>query len=54
MAYLVRMRCVVIKHVYCEDCDEEEARHNPFDHAVDETEVDQVDWEVTSVEEIEE
>jgi hypothetical protein len=47
----VRMRCVVTKLVTCEDCTEEEARTNPFEHAVDEMEIDQVDWEVLSVRE---
>jgi hypothetical protein len=47
--WVVRMRCTVTKLVTCEDCTEEEARNNPFDHAVDEMEIDQVDWDVQSV-----
>lgn len=47
--WLVRMRCVVTKEVTCEDCTEEEARTSPWDHATDELEIDQVDWEVTGV-----
>ena len=47
----VRLRCVVNKEVTCEGCTEEEARTNPWRYAVDEQEIDQSDWEVTSVEE---
>lgn len=45
------MRCTVTKHVYCEGCTQEEARSNPFDHAVDELEIEQVDYKVTDVQE---
>jgi len=45
----VRMRCTVTKIVHCEDCTEEEARTDPFEHAVDEQEIEQVDWEVREV-----
>lgn len=53
MAYSVRMRCVIIKRVYCEDCTEEQARTDPFEHAIEEYEADQEDWKVLSVEEVE-
>ena len=45
----VIMECVVRKNVYCEDCTEEEAKANPWDHAKEETEMEQVDWEVLKV-----
>jgi len=45
------MKCEVTKDVYCENCTEEEARNNPFEHSTEEVEVDQCDYEVRSVEE---
>jgi hypothetical protein len=45
----VRVRCVVTKIVYCDNCTEEEARAEPWDYAVEEHEVEQVDWAVTGV-----
>jgi hypothetical protein len=51
MNYRVRVRCVVTKSVYCEDCTEEQARTDPFGHATDEQEMDQEDWKVLEVEE---
>lgn len=47
--WLVRVRCVVVKGVVCEDCTKEEARTNPWDHAVCEEEIEQIDWDVTEV-----
>jgi len=47
--WLVRVRCVVVKEVVCEDCTKEEARSNPWDHAVCEEEIEQIDWDVTEV-----
>lgn len=47
----VKMKCVVYKNVTCECETEDEARNNPWDHAVNEQETDQVDWEVLSVKE---
>ena len=44
------MKCEVIKDVYVSDCTEDDARTNPFEHSTDEREVDQLDWEVRSVE----
>lgn len=49
--FSVRLRCVVNKLVTCEDCTEEQARTDPFEHATSEVETDQVDWRVVSVEE---
>lgn len=48
--WIVRMECVVIKDVYADNCTEEEARANPFEHSVKEEEVDQRDWEFKSIE----
>lgn len=47
--YAVEMECVVRKVVICCDCTEEEARNDPWAHAEDETETDQLNWEVVSV-----
>jgi hypothetical protein len=49
MNWYVKMRCVVMKDVLCVACTEEEARENPWEFAADETEIDQIDWEVLSV-----
>lgn len=48
-SFIVRMRCGVTKEVVVDGCTEEQARANPFDFAIDEREVDQYDFEVTSV-----
>lgn len=52
--WIVTARCTVLKSITCEDCTEEQARANPFEHAVDETEIDQMDYDVKSVEGVEE
>lgn len=49
-SWLVTLRATVTKTVVCEDCTEEQAREQPYEHAVDETEQDQADYEVLSVE----
>jgi len=49
--WIVKTKCVVNKEVYCENCTEEEARNNPYAYSTDEREVDQIDYEVRSVEE---
>jgi hypothetical protein len=48
-SWILKMRCVVTKQVICEDCTEEEATEKPWEHATDEVEIEQVDWEVLSV-----
>ena len=45
------MRCTVIKEVACSDCTEDDARNKTWEMADDETEIEQVDWEVVSVKE---
>lgn len=45
------MRCVVIKEVIVNDCTKEEATENPWDYAQEETEREQEDWTVLTVEE---
>lgn len=50
-SWIVRIRCVVTKEVVCRDCTEDEANRNPWEFAGDEQEIDQIDWEVQSVEE---
>jgi hypothetical protein len=49
--FAVTIRCVVKKVVTCEDCTEDQAWEDPFEFAVDEMEVDQIDWEVLDVKE---
>ena len=49
--WIVEMVCSVKKQVICEDCTEEQAYESPFDHAVDEIELEQIDWEVVDVKE---
>lgn len=47
--YTVRLRCTVHKIITCEDCTEEQARTEPYEHATDEMETEQIDWEVVDV-----
>ncbi len=49
-SWVLKMKCVVYKSVVCDDCTQEEAENDPWEHAVDETETEQVDWEVLSAE----
>ena len=49
--YYVKVRCTVDKLVTCQDCTKEQARTEPWEHAIDEYETDQVDWEVRDVRE---
>lgn len=49
--WVVTMRCVVTKDVCVGPCTEEEATTNPWDHAEDEQEVSQEDWEVKTIRE---
>lgn len=52
-SFIVNMRCVVMKKVYVEDCTEEQARNNPWEHATNEIEGDQIGWTVEGVWKIE-
>ncbi len=47
--WIVKMKCVVEKEVFVNNCTETEARLNPWDHFDDEIETCQEDWEVISV-----
>lgn len=47
--WTVRIRCVVEKEIFCQDCTEHEARHDPWSYAHDEREIDQIDWTVLAV-----
>lgn len=49
--WIVRLEYVVCKVVICRNCTEEEARTNPYDHAVSEEEDGSLDYKVLSVEE---
>jgi len=49
MAYIAKVRCVVYKSVYCENCTEDDVWFDPWAHAIDEQEIDQHDWEVVDV-----
>jgi len=49
--WLVTMECVVRKLVTVDgEASEEEVRADPWDLAIDEMEIDQVDWKVIKVE----
>lgn len=48
--WIVRMKCEVTKEVVCENCTEQEAREEPWEHAISEEELTQIDWKVTQVE----
>ena len=48
-SFVVTVDCKVRKIVTCEGCTEEQARANPWDYAVDETEIEQMDWEVVAI-----
>lgn len=48
-SWIVRAKCVVMKEIVCDDCTEEQARADPFEHAVDETEIGQSDYTVVDV-----
>lgn len=43
------MKCVVTKEVVVDNCTESDAESNPWEFAVDETEIEQQDWDVLSV-----
>ena len=47
--WIVRMKCVVIKDVVVGPCTEEQARIDPWEHEIEDHEIEQLDWEVTSV-----
>lgn len=49
-SWIVTVRCTVLKEIIVFNCTEEEAAKSPFDHASDERELNQVDYEVLSVE----
>lgn len=48
-SWIVRVKCTVLKNVYVSNCTEEQARIVPFEHADDELELEQIDWEVKQV-----
>jgi hypothetical protein len=47
--FIVTMYCEVTKEVVVEDCTRSEAENNPWEYAVDESEIEQIDWKVTKV-----
>lgn len=48
--WILRLKCEVTKEIECEDCTEEQARADPWEHAVgDEIEIEQIDWEVIDI-----
>ena len=49
--YRVHMTCTVHKIVTCSDCTKKQAEAEPFSHAIDEYETDQLDWKVNRVDE---
>lgn len=48
--WIIRMKCTVTKEVITDKCTREEAEQDPWDHAEDEREIDQEDWEIKSLE----
>jgi hypothetical protein len=50
-SWIVKMECTVIKEVICDDCTREDAENNPWDYAIDETEIEQTGYDVLSVKE---
>ncbi len=49
--WIVTVRCTVMKRIACTDCTAEEAYDDPFEYAVEEEDLELVDWEVKSVKE---
>ena len=49
MRFKIEMECIVLKTIIVECESKEIARDNPWDHAIDEIETNQVDWEILSV-----
>ena len=49
-SWIVTLRAVVTYSVVCDDCTEDDARNEPFSHAVEEHVEDLRDWEVERVE----
>lgn len=47
--WIVRMKVTKYVDVVCDDCTEEQARAEPFEHAVEEMDQETLDWEVQSV-----
>jgi len=48
--WIVTMKCTVLKVVVLQDCTEGQAQDNPWDYAIDENEVEQIDWEIIDIE----
>jgi hypothetical protein len=49
-SWIVTVKAKVKKSIVVTDCTEEEARTDPFKHAISEDEIEQIDWEVLDVE----
>lgn len=49
-SWIVTLKCEVKKSVVVENCTKEQAESKPWEHAVDETEIEMTDWEVLKVE----
>lgn len=47
--WVVTIRATVTKEIFCDNCTEQQARENPFNHATDERETSQTDWEFESL-----
>lgn len=48
-SWIVRVKVVSIRELVCDDCTEEQARDNPYDHAVSDDEVHQEDWQIQDI-----
>lgn len=49
-SWIVTVECTVRKSVVCENCTEKEATADPFEYAIDEREIEMIDWELEKVE----
>lgn len=49
-SWIIRMTVTKEVEIVTDECTEQEARENPYRHAVDETEIQVIDWDVEEVE----
>lgn len=49
-SWIVKIEHTVVKEIICDNCTEEQARNTPWEHCIDEREIDSKDWEVLKVE----
>ncbi len=49
-SWVVEVKCIITKELCLDNCTKEQAFESPYDYCVQEREIDQVDYEVISVE----